>query len=155
MALFGFVTVAAIGCAALANPTVPWAIGVVSAVFATLAFSILAAIYGLGRRRSFWLGFAIVGWGHVLLYVLMNNTGTTLQNYILTYWASTALYQDQSEPVVVGNVVEQLITMGPNYGEKSNILFAILSLGSAFIGGLVARHLYLRRERQVTSKPPG
>src|SRR6266404_5284350 len=71
LALFGFVTFAAIACAALANPTEAWAIATLTLVLAVLACSMLAAIYGFGQRRAFWLGFSIFGWGHILLFLLL------------------------------------------------------------------------------------
>jgi hypothetical protein len=52
------------GFAALARPTPMWAEAWLSATLALLAFAALVAIFA---RRPFWAGFAIVGWGYVVL----------------------------------------------------------------------------------------
>jgi hypothetical protein len=64
LALLGVVTIAAIGCAALANATEAWAVLIVSSAFSLLAFGVLSSINGKGHRRAFWLGFVAVGLGY-------------------------------------------------------------------------------------------
>jgi hypothetical protein len=62
--LLAAVTFAAVACGALVNPNEWWTIGVTSASVALLAYAVLAASYGVGSRRAFWVGAAIVGWGY-------------------------------------------------------------------------------------------
>jgi hypothetical protein len=50
--------------AALTRPTPLWAEGWLSATLVLLAFAALVAIFA---RRPFWAGFAIVGWGFIVL----------------------------------------------------------------------------------------
>jgi hypothetical protein len=67
LTLFGFVAVVAVGCAALARPSQLWLAVVSAASLASLFYAVLAAAYGWNARRAFWVGFAVVGWGYVVL----------------------------------------------------------------------------------------
>jgi hypothetical protein len=62
--LLAAVTFAAVACGALVNPNEWWTIGVMSASATLLAYAVLAAIYGAGARRAFWVGAAVIGWGY-------------------------------------------------------------------------------------------
>ncbi len=61
LTLFGFVTFAAIGCAAVASGSEGWCVCIVTSVFAFLGFAALVSIYGQNDRRAFWVGFAVIG----------------------------------------------------------------------------------------------
>jgi len=67
LAMFGFVAVVAVGCAALAKPSQLWLVVVSALSLASLFYAVLAAAYGRNAKRAFWLGFAVVGWGYVTL----------------------------------------------------------------------------------------
>jgi hypothetical protein len=148
LALFGFVTVVAVGCAALVNPTDIWAIAVVTSTVAILTFGVLAAIFGFGETRAFWSGFSIVGWGHIVLSLILD--GTYLGSHLATLRVLEAAFEQQIESTgMLGNTT----LIAPDEHAMS-IGIALWSLLLGFLAGLVARHLYLWRERQSTSKPP-
>lgn len=65
--LFGAVAFVATACGALTNPTPAWTWFVVGATLCILTYSLLAAIFRRREMRAFWIGFAIVGWGYLLL----------------------------------------------------------------------------------------
>jgi hypothetical protein len=67
LAMFGFVAVIAVACAALARPSQLWLVIVSASLLACLFYAVLAATYGRNARRAFWLGFAVVGWGFIVL----------------------------------------------------------------------------------------
>jgi hypothetical protein len=67
LTLLGAVAIAAVGCAALANPGQTSAMAVVTGAIVLLLSAVLAAIYCKAAVRAFWLGFAICGWSYLLL----------------------------------------------------------------------------------------
>jgi hypothetical protein len=67
LAMFGFVAVVAVVCAALARPSQLWLVVVSASALAALFYAVLAATYGRNARRAFWVGFAVVGWGYVAM----------------------------------------------------------------------------------------
>ena len=67
--VLGFVAVFAIGLAALANATDFWA----GATFILMIGMLFASVLGLflrGWRNGSWLGFALFGWGYLLLGIV-------------------------------------------------------------------------------------
>jgi hypothetical protein len=164
LALFGVVTFVAVGCAALANPSKGWCACVTTSAFAFLLFAAVLAVYGRSANRAFWLGFVLCGGGYVYLQESFDDppfayiydvspdgpasidTTTLATTWLLEvlcerklgFWPSEAKTADEQ------NIRLRFLRIGQS-------LWALL-FGLA--GGLVARHLYLRRERQATSKPP-
>ena len=63
----GLVAVAAFGCMAVMNANDVWARAVGTVSLLALFYSIIAAVYCRDVQRAFWLGFAVFGWGYVLL----------------------------------------------------------------------------------------
>jgi len=61
------VCIAGGGAAALARPSALWASTIYSATAALFLVAVLSAANPKGRKRAFWLGFAVFGWGHQLL----------------------------------------------------------------------------------------
>jgi hypothetical protein len=57
----------AIGLTAIANPTPFWEICIFGFALFVLFTAVLGAIYRTGGTRAFWLGFALFGWGFLLL----------------------------------------------------------------------------------------
>jgi hypothetical protein len=151
LALFGFVTLAAVGCAALARPTMLWVTIIQGVVFACLFFAVLAAIYGQRASRAFWVGFAVVGWGYMgaqqFLLVDVAQRPTVL---------IAARLQDLIHPRDIGDGTFTLTggrgqPLPVNWREIEAFLKIIAWLWPllfGFIGGLVARYLCLRRERE-------
>ncbi|HEV3021375.1 MAG TPA: hypothetical protein VGX76_02870 [Pirellulales bacterium] len=67
LTLFGFVAVIGVACAALARSSQLWLVAVSALSQASLFYAVLAAAYGRNARRAFWVGFAVVGWGYIVL----------------------------------------------------------------------------------------
>lgn len=65
--LMAVVLVAAVGLAALRYGSEEWAALVTLMTLGLLALAILGTIYRRGDRRASWLGFALFGWGYMLL----------------------------------------------------------------------------------------
>jgi hypothetical protein len=57
----------ALGCAALVQATALWCSAAGLAVTAALFTAVLAAIYRSSPDRAFWAGFAVFGWGYLIL----------------------------------------------------------------------------------------
>jgi hypothetical protein len=107
--LLGSVFVAAIGCAALARPTEAWATAVVSMSVGVLFVALVRLIYVERARRAFWVGFAICGWGYLLMArVVMTFPGADadllVTSRLLQSLAQATLGEDPSIPYSAGPV---------------------------------------------------
>jgi hypothetical protein len=91
-ALLGAVLVASVGCAALVNPTPLWSQIVFTAVVVWLLSATVAAV--VGRPRPFAAGFAIFGWGYLLL--TSGGWSASIKPHLLTEAALAKL-----EPLVI------------------------------------------------------
>lgn len=65
--LLGFVVLVAIGCIALTHASLAWDRTLRVATLLALSVAILGALYSVGEYRAFCGGFAIFGWGYLLL----------------------------------------------------------------------------------------
>lgn len=65
--LMGVVVVAAVGLAALQNPTSAWAGAIFMITYGWLGVAIVGAIYRRGAARAWWLGFAVFGCGYLVM----------------------------------------------------------------------------------------
>src|SRR5690349_20814242 len=61
------VSVCGVAAAALARPTDLWAGVMLLVTLALLGFSLLAVLNRREGQRAFWQGFAIFGWGYLIL----------------------------------------------------------------------------------------
>ena len=92
-----FVFFAAVGSAALANPTDLWRQITVTLTVATLLFAALAAAYSRGASRTFAGGLALAGW----LYFILAFVGAFgLRDNLLTdtavEWIAVTIHGDQA-----------------------------------------------------------
>jgi hypothetical protein len=158
LALFGFVTFAAVGCAALTSGSEGWCVCIVTSVFAFLGFAALVAIYGQLNRRAFWVGFAVIGWLYMGVFAINWPSGTesqegvgSLGSHFLPGWALNHLLANT--PTLDGDTWGVGVAWGTDGQLRAGRRYisgqCISALVSAIIGGLVARHLYLRRERDM------
>src|SRR5688572_20881215 len=69
VSLFGAVMFAAIACAAMAKPSYAWASAVWTATVTILAGSLIGCFFGTRQSRAFSAGFAVFGWGHMILFI--------------------------------------------------------------------------------------
>lgn len=83
-----------LGVAALSRPSRLWGAVLFSSATAILLGAVLAAVLGKGRRRAFWAGFAIFGWGYLALQY-----GPWFETQVGPYTLPTALL-DVLYPVV-------------------------------------------------------
>ena len=67
------ISLVAVACAALAQPTPLWATITSSSAVAILFYAVLAAIYRSGAQRALWLGMAVVGWSYFVLFVTLGD----------------------------------------------------------------------------------
>jgi hypothetical protein len=61
------VVIIGIGVAALLYPSLLVASAAFTMTVGTLLVALLGVAWGAGERRAFWTGFAVIGWGHLLL----------------------------------------------------------------------------------------
>ncbi len=101
LTLLGVVLVAAVGSAALANPTDTWRqVAFTITVVVLLFFTLLAAVTR-SRRRPFALGCGIVGWSYFVL-TFTSHFGD-VKSFLLTEWvvewSCEALHYDSLDGV--------------------------------------------------------
>ena len=65
-ALLGGIALFGVAFTALIHPSPLWGNTFYSLTLGTLTIAVLAAIYGRGRRRAFWVGFSTCGWAYFL-----------------------------------------------------------------------------------------
>jgi hypothetical protein len=65
--MFLFVAVLAIACAAVARPTFVGTSIVFSSTILVLGLSIVFAVASSQRQRVFWISFALLGWGYLII----------------------------------------------------------------------------------------
>lgn len=83
-----------LGVAGLSRPSRLWGAVLFSSATAILLGAVLAAVLGKGRRRAFWAGFAVFGWGYLALQY-----GPWFETQVGPYTLPTALL-DVLYPVV-------------------------------------------------------
>ena len=166
-----FLGVAAVSivCAALVKPTQMWAMAFQAASLGVLTFAILAAlVYERGSARAFWIGFAVVGWGNLgwqeLHLPLDSLTGEVSE------WLMEVIHPDPAplDPAALqppsvmtdpfSHVAEPAIPAASAIQDARNtfsyLVFWIWPPLFGLIGGVVAKQLYLRRERLAARPSP-
>lgn len=153
--MFLGVAAAAIVCAALVKPTESWAMAFQAAALGVLTFALLAALaYERGAARAFWIGFAVVGWGHLSLHRLQ------ISEISLTREISERL-KDAIHPLPPPSAAPPLIDPAASQPMSARAVFPYLvfwfwPLLLGFVGGTVAQQMYARRERLAArAKPSG
>ncbi len=68
--LLGIIFVFGVGFAALRQSSELWESGVFTLTISVLLISILLGIHRAGKRRAFWLGFALFGWIYLALALI-------------------------------------------------------------------------------------
>jgi hypothetical protein len=85
----------AFGCLALLKSSSFLAAAMLGAVALALIAAVLLAIYRVGDRRAFWLGFAIFGWSYLLLCygsIFKDNNSPIGWSRLVTGQLAMALY---------------------------------------------------------------
>ena len=138
-AMFLVIAWVGLACASLVKPSQVWAsvTGFVSLLL--LCFAVLGTVYIRGEWRAFWCGFAILGWGHLFLWELMNHTTFNLPTAHLTSQVNELLFP--SFAPMSGAQAQALVEHRTSFAVAawwhSSLLLGIL-------GGITARWLCVR-----------
>jgi hypothetical protein len=117
-----------------------------------LPYAVFASVYGRSAGRPFWLGFAVLSWG----YLALEHVGKVERppNLLVTQPLQNLILGPS--PPLPANAVMSDVLSSPAYQKHANVekYFGIIAhwlwtLLLGFIGGLLARQLYLRRERAM------
>lgn len=150
--LCGVLTFAAVGAAALANPTLLWIATVWSVTLAILAVGILAVVYNRSARRAFGSGFCLFGWGRLVLVFapwFEQTTGElSLGRQLLDVLGRQAGHDAINAGMMPG--IWDKVMHQPAYSHLAFVAIGqlLLTLMLAYTGGCVARWLYVRREAE-------
>src|SRR5262245_27352384 len=82
------VLVLGVGFAALRESNDIWDSGVFTLTLGILLISILLAVHRTGKRRAFWVGFALFGWAYLGLSLVPPIESRLITSRILAYLAS-------------------------------------------------------------------
>ena|ERR1022692_2891731 len=85
------ILVLGVGFAALRESTELWESGILTVTLAALLISILLAIHRAGKRRAFWLGFALFGWIYLGLSLVPSIESRLITTKALAYLDSKSL----------------------------------------------------------------
>lgn len=132
--LASLVLVAAVILASLRSPSPDWSFAVSAATLSALLVAAVAALAARPdeRRRAFWIGFAVVGWGYYAAAHgpwIREEYGDPLQRSLEKIAAS--IYPQ--EPVY-----EEFDRLGPKTSNTVRVLRNLWILAGAILGGVVA-----------------
>jgi len=137
------VAVIAIICEALLRPSAAWFVVIAAASQCCVIFAVLAAIYGSGSVRAFWLGFAIASLGQLGMEKLAKDEripSRQIDTLVLEAIHPGTPTLPGNPPGFPGNAASR--------SWFSLTAFWIWPLLFGFAGGLVARRLYAARQGQ-------
>lgn len=143
LGLMGVVFVAALGAAALTRPSEQGVQAAYTILATALLFAIVAAVFG--RYRTFWIGFAVFGWGYAVL-ALAPGAWTEIRPHL----ATTALLNPLARAIQAAD----LASGGWNSREIERFLRIGHALAAALhgaAGGCIA--VLLDRRRRVARDP--
>jgi hypothetical protein len=125
-----------VGFAALKTPSIFWNSLFFSLTGGALVVAVLLAAYHEGKSRAFWLGFAVLGWGHFLLAFWGNEVPFLLTDYALKYVQERVIGLQES-------------TRGGGFldldGICRQIALSMITLLIAFIGGHATARIFAAR----------
>jgi hypothetical protein len=134
LGLFGFLTLVALGFAALSQANRAWQVATTATMVVVLAGSALLATLGAGATKAFCTGFVVVAWTYIFCSVLFGTGDDLMPTNLALNWYLDARYGE--------NVQSAARAAADHIGA----LLTIAALG--LIGGLAGRQLYFRRERE-------
>ncbi len=154
--LLVLIAIAALGMAALANPSLWWAVLISYLTFAVLLGTIVGVLVTRGPSRHFWIGAAVLGWAlafHPYWERLDTSTGIIL----------TTVVQDLANLTHPFRASQAAISNAQQYdyeSQRHNLLIEyftsigchLLILGFALLGGVTARVLAARSDRQARAR---
>jgi hypothetical protein len=158
-AMFVAVAFAAVGCAAMVNPSYLWASGIWTATMAVLAGSLVGCFSGTRTARAFCAGFALYGCGHMLLFFAPwfdDHTGELLFTRQAVDYVGGKLghkvAQHVSMPGIWHNLKHAESGQSASYNYLAYVVIgqSLMTLVVALVGGLLGRCL-----SNLSTPPPG
>jgi hypothetical protein len=160
--LLAAVTLIAVGLFALLNASPLWDSIIVSLTLLLLLTALLSLACRPGPRRAFWIGFAIFGWGYLILVdgpivardlTVRSNLPTNVVLDMLHMGLARVIDPssvDRMPPNVRAqrSPSRQNIVRLPNRPSFRHIGHCLWAWLLAVIGGFMARHFYLAQERK-------
>jgi hypothetical protein len=131
--LMGIVLVVSLGLTALRSGTEIWAGATLLATFAVLALAVVGVVCRSGSERSWWLGFALFGWGYLGLVFLWPHTSLQLPTSALL-----KLIRPSVGPIGMGGGVFGGLGVPSVYDAYSQAGHSLFSLVVAAVGGVLA-----------------
>jgi hypothetical protein len=155
LAMFVAVAVAAVGCAAMVKPSYVCASAVWTATMAVLAGSLVGCCCGTPRSRAFCAGFALFGWGHMILFFAPwfdDHTGDLLfTRHIVDYIGGKLGYKVASHITMPG--IWHNLKWAEAGTSGSFVYLAYVVIGQSLLtivigllGGVLGRYLHSRSQ---------
>ena len=147
LAALGVIAACAVTVAALIRPNHGWAVALCTVNVSILLYAALVVAFH-GRRKAFWLGFAIVGW--LLVFPLEQSLASyDLKNFFLPRVAVDALTEYH-----IPTPEDWLDPSEPTHGNEIGAIgVSLASMAVAAVGGLLAT--WLARRTSAESQSPG
>jgi WD40 repeat protein len=181
--LLGLVLFVAVAFAALRQADELWDSALFSLTVGLLLTSVLLAIHRTGRKRAFWLGFALLGWTYLIATLIPSVESRLLTTTGLAHLDSMIPRRDPAvrrlsrnrNPVVglafsadgqtlaanspggtvrLWNVSTGRLLAGPSSDVFVRIGHSLLALALAFVGGQLSRGLF-DTQRAPRADEPG
>jgi hypothetical protein len=147
--LLGAMSLAALGIVALVNSDrFAWVAGIFTGTVLVLLTALLALACRPSAARAWWLGFAIFGWGSLLLGLLsIGITEPVLSDNVLDFYPWVGHYFLE----VLHQLMRNRAGWWPPEFNFECIGHCMLAWVFAVIGGYLARYSYLRQENKAIS----
>lgn len=164
-ALLMVVAFVSVACAALVYASLWWAsICLTGAVIVHLV-AVLGLVYRCGPARAFWLGFAVLGWGYLLLAFapgldrhighrlvttkLLALLQPKLQRTPIQGNASYLALDPGANVLVITTETGRYYHPAPQWGHFQQAGHSLTAILIGVLGGLLARYFYNTREPQA------
>ena len=119
---------------ALRSPTPAWSFAVSEATFTLLLFSILAATLKPRRSRAYWIGFAVMGWGHLAFL----NMPWFADSYVIPHRHVLEMVGGWAYPA---DFAQEFTEIGPKTSNMIIIIDRCLIICAAFVGGIISKKI--------------
>lgn len=135
--VMGGIVFIAVSVTALKDPSIFWNSLFFTVTGGTLVLSILCTAFQRGPRRAYWVGFAVLGWGHFLLAFWGNEVPFLLDDFAIKYLQERVI--GLREPMSGGGFLD-------HDGIARQIGLSIVTLLVAFIGGHTTARIVAARD---------
>ena len=162
--LFGIVAFCAVSAATLAKPSFLAASLVWSVAMAVLGVALVGSATSRGRRQSFWIGFAILGWGYMILTLAPwfdDHTGELLASRQLFDYVGPALGHEPATLELMPGIWRIIFSGRDDIPAYVYLIYVVtghslLSLVVGFFGGLLGGYFHRSSQsvrKDVASQP--